>query len=105
VLRPIFAHQVVLYQYLIDRLDRGETAVRGELETLRKRQEELSERVETVQAFGWDYVAMVRRLAVLEDQLAELTGQTAPPSEEVDSQPSILFPGFDSDSEARSKVS
>jgi hypothetical protein len=105
VLRPIFAHQVVLYQYLIDRLDRGETTVQGELETLRKRQDELAERVETIQAFGWDYVAMVRRLAVLEDQLAAVTGQAGPSSEDGDSQPSILFPGFGEDSTARTKVS
>jgi hypothetical protein len=105
VLRPIFAHQVVLYQYLIDRLDRCETAFRGDIETLSKRQDELAERVETIQAFGWDYVAMVRRLAVLEDQLAALTGQAGPSSEDVDSKPSILFPGFDEESKARSKVS
>jgi hypothetical protein len=104
VLRPIFAHQVFLYQYLIDRLDRSETAVQGELETLRKRQDELTERVETIQAFGWDYVAMVRRLAVLEDQLADLTGQTAP-SEEGQAGPSILFPGLEPARDPRARVS
>jgi hypothetical protein len=105
VLRPIFMQQVVLYQYLIDRLDRCETGFRGNIETLSKRQDELTERVETIQAFGWDYVAMVRRLAVLEDQLAALTGQAGPSSEDVDSEPSVLFPGFDEDSKARWKVS
>jgi glycosyltransferase involved in cell wall biosynthesis len=105
VLRPIFAHQVVLFQYLIDRLDRYETALRGDIESLTKRQEELAERVETIQAFGWDYVAMVRRLAALEDHLATMNGQAGPPFEDGDSRPSILFPGFDDEAQARSKVS
>jgi hypothetical protein len=105
VLRPIFMQQVVLYQYLIDRLDRGETTVRGDLETMNKRVEDLAERVETVQAFGWDYVAMVRRLAVLEDHLAALTGQTAPASEEAEAQPSIPFPGLEPAADPRAKVS
>jgi hypothetical protein len=107
LLRPIFQQQVALFQHLIDRLDRSETEDRkleGELATLTKRQSEIDDRVETVLAFGWDYVAMVRRLALIEDQLAALGGHTAAPSEESDARPSILFPGFEPSSEPRSKV-
>ncbi len=95
LLRPIFLHQVALYQYLIERLDGNETSVKGvqaDMETLTRRQNELNERLETVQAFGWDYVAMVRRLAVLEDQLATLTGQAPAAVDEADPQASIRFP-------------
>ena len=109
LLRPIFLHQVALYQYLIERLDGSETSVKGvqaDMETLTRRQNELNERLETVQAFGWDYVAMVRRLAVLEDQLATLTGQAPAPVDEADTQASIRFPSLDLEPtpEARSKV-
>ena len=107
VLRPIFLHQVALFQYLIERLDRDEaslTGVQSDVATLTRRQDEIDQRLETVQAFGWDYVAMVRRLAVIEDQLAALTGQAAPGSDDAETQPSILFPGFDPAAEGRSKV-
>lgn len=103
LLRPIFLRQVELFQHLIARLDADETSLRGaceDVERLSKRQDDLEERVETVLAFGWDYVAMVRRLAVLEDQLAILTGQNTPTADEADPQPSILFPSLD----PRSKV-
>jgi hypothetical protein len=107
VLRPIFLHQVALYQYLIERLDGSETRVTGiqaDIEALNRRQNELLERLETVQALGWDHVAMVRRLAVLEDHLAALTGQAPASVEDADSQASIRFPGLELRPEARSKV-
>jgi hypothetical protein len=107
LLRPIFLRQVELFQELIHRLDAGEKsvqAVRDDVESLARRQDEVDERVETALAIGWDHVAMVRRLAVLEDQLATLTGQAAPSAVEGDPQPSILFPGLDTASETRSKV-
>jgi hypothetical protein len=107
LLRPIFLRQVELFQGLINRLDAGEQsvqAVRDDVESLARRQDEVDERVETALAIGWDHVAMVRRLAVLEDQLATLTGQAAPSAVESDPQPSILFPSLDTASETRSKV-
>jgi hypothetical protein len=64
----------------------------------------MDERVETALAIGWDHVAMVRRLAVLEDQLATLTGQAASSAVEGDPQPSILFPSLGTASETRSRV-
>jgi hypothetical protein len=107
LLRPIFLRQVELLQKLIDRLDAGEASlqsVREQVDGLAKRQDEVDERVEMVLSFGWDYVAMVRRLAVLEDQLVALTGQATPAADEGESQPSILFPSLDVSPEARSKV-
>jgi hypothetical protein len=107
LLRPIFIRQVELFQHLITRLDADETSLRGaceDIERLSKRQDELDDRVETVLAFGWDYVAMVRRLAILEDQVAALTGHNTPTADEADLQPSILFPSLDANREARSKV-
>jgi hypothetical protein len=73
---------------------------------------ELSEQIQTTMAFGWDYVAMVRRLATLEDQIAALTGAAGATGDEGDPHPSILFPGLekaarrstDDDGEVRSKV-
>ena len=107
LLRPIFLHQVALFQYLIDRLDQNEKtdrALRDDVNRLGKRQDELEQRSENVLAYGWDYVAMVRRLAVLEDHLAALTGQVPGTADETDGHPSILFPGLNASHEARTKV-
>jgi hypothetical protein len=108
LLRPIFLRQVELFQGLIDRLDAGEKSLqeaRDDLDRLAWRQDALEEQSETVQAFGWDYVAMGRRLSVLEDQIASLTGHPAAPTpDETDRQASIRFPGLDPAPDARSKV-
>jgi hypothetical protein len=98
LLRPIFLRQVELLQSLIDRLDRGEMSVRtvqDDVDRIAQRMDDVDERLETVLAFGWDYVAMVRRLAVLEDQVAVLTGHTAALPDEPDSPSSFLFPSLD----------
>jgi hypothetical protein len=100
LLRPFFLRQVELLQHIIDRLDRDEPILR----TVRDDVDRLDQRVETVLAFSWDYVAMVRRLAAIEDQLAVLTGHTPAVPEETDSQPSIRFPSLDPVPEPRSKV-
>ena len=64
---------------------------------LTRRQDELDAKVQTLMALGWDHVALARRLASLEDQVAVLTGSTRPRLvREVDPHPSILFPGLDS---------
>src|SRR4051812_16880625 len=103
LLRPILLRQVELFQALIDRLDAGEKsldAVRAEVDGLARRQDALEEQAETVLAFGWDYVAMGRRLAILDEQLAALTGHAAPSSDEPEGQTSLRFPSL----EPRSKV-
>ena len=75
LLRPIFQRQVEIFQSLCDRLDaaeRADRAIRGDLDHLIRRQDDLAEQVQHAIAFGWDYVAMVRRLAALEDRVAAL---------------------------------
>jgi hypothetical protein len=103
VLRPVFFRQAELFQGIIDRIDRQEAALRtatADLERVAKLQEELARRVDHDQALYWDHVALVRRLVVIEDQLAALTGNATPGGDEGDTTPSIRFPA----PESRSKV-
>ena len=72
LLRPIFLRQVELF---------------GQLDT---RQDLLEEQVKATLAFGWDYVALTRRLAALEDQVSALGVQHAPPRS--DPAPEISVP-------------
>ena len=119
ILRPIFLRQVEIFQYLIARLDGLDTlnALTPKVERhqheifalnvntdrlqeshnqLSKRQDELSDQVQTALAFGWDYVALVRRLATLEDQVASLTGMApAVVGDDGEIHSSILFPGVE----------
>jgi len=136
VLRPFFLRQVEIFQYFADLLDNHENRIfalrhdtdemrnhqaqlahqhselSGRQDSLSARQDELADQIQTTMAFGWDYVAMVRRLATLEDQLARLTGTSSSPSEEGDNEASILFPGLEKasrkpasdDDQIRSKV-
>jgi hypothetical protein len=137
ILRPMFLRQAEIFRHfaaLLDdhehrvfalridadamkrqhaELNRQHEAMACRQENLSARQDELADQIQTTMAFGWDYVAMVRRLATLEDQLASLTGATVAPSDEGDRQPSILFPGLekamrktsnDDDDQIRSKV-
>jgi len=72
---------------------------------LGRRQDELDARVQTVSALHWDYLAITRRLAVLEDLLAERRDDSigpARPATPPENQPSIPFPGLDA--AARSRV-
>jgi hypothetical protein len=104
VLRPIFFRQAELFQHLTNRLDEHEPVIRAthrNLDILAHRQELAEKKVETFLALGWDHVALARRLAVLEDQIAVLTGQSAAGADHVESKESIPFPGL----EPRSKVS
>jgi hypothetical protein len=54
------------------------------VDNLRRRQEDQAAKIPATIAFGWDYVAMVRRLAVLEEHvdalLTEKKAAEAPPS-------------------------
>jgi hypothetical protein len=108
LLRPIFYRQVELLQEIwhrLDHIDHSLQALRHEVHTLSLRQDELDEQLKTTLAFGWDYVATVRRLAIMEDQIALLTGTAAPSIDDTDMHPSILFPGLKCDPKARSRVS
>lgn len=75
ILRPIFQHQAVLFQSLCARLDaaeRRDVRIETDLKNLRLRQETLGDQIQATQALGWDHVALVRRLAVLEDRVETL---------------------------------
>ena len=104
ILRPIFYRQVELFQHLTNRLDEHEPVIRAthrNVDILGHRQEMTEKKVETFLALGWDHVALARRLAVLEDQIAVLTGQSTVGPDQAESKESIPFPGL----EPRSKVS
>jgi hypothetical protein len=82
--------------------------VRNQIDDLRRRQEEQAGRFPATIAFGWDYVAMVRRLAVLEEHVDSLltARHAAEMSSEAD-DPSVRFPldaGLEADHSPRSKV-
>lgn len=78
ILRPIFLRQVELFQSLCDRLDvaeRLDAEHRHELDHLTRRQDHLADQMQHTIAFGWDYVALVRRVAVLEERLEALNAR------------------------------
>jgi hypothetical protein len=84
LLRPIFQRQVEIFQSLCDRIDAAEVAeghLRSDLDDLARRQDELADQVQHAIAFGWDYVAMVRRLALLEDRVSSLAAAGSPAPE------------------------
>jgi hypothetical protein len=104
VLRPIFLRQVEIFESLCDRLDvteGEERSMRRDLDDVTRRQDDLGAQLQTSMAFGWDYTAMVRRLAALEDRVEALTvdreGAASRPDER---QLSLPFPEFDRRSRA-----
>lgn len=75
ILRPIFSRQVEILQHLCDRLDRQDEerqVLRKDLDEVTRRDDQLALQTQAAMSFGWDYVAMVRRLAVLEDRVEAL---------------------------------
>jgi hypothetical protein len=75
LLMPGFQRLVEILASLCRRLDILEYEVRdlkAMVDDLRRRQEEQAARMPSLIAFGWDYVAMVRRLAVLEEHVDTL---------------------------------
>lgn len=90
LLRPIFDRQVAIFGELCDRADRLEHenhALRAQVERFDRRHDALAARMQTTVALGWDYVATVRRLAVLEDRVEALMAARD------DARPSIPFAG------------
>lgn len=69
ILRPIFFRQEAIYREMQDQIDR----LNGQVEAL-------SARSATTDAFGWDYVAMSRRLAAIEDHLCRAGDDPKPES-------------------------
>jgi hypothetical protein len=75
LLRPFFARQVEILQSICDRLDaaeRDDRSLRADLAHLEGRHDRLADDTHASIAFGWDYVALTRRLAALEDQVERL---------------------------------
>ena len=78
LLRPIFLRQVELFQHILetqaalaDRCDQHEQAV----QVLMQRIDHMDVQLQATLAFGWDYVALVRRLAILEDRVEALMAE------------------------------
>ncbi len=82
VLLPMSRRMVEILVSLCHRLDVAEHEIRdlrGQLDDLRLRHEDQASKLPATIAFGWDYVAMVRRLAVLEEHVdALLTAKSEP---------------------------
>jgi hypothetical protein len=75
ILLPMFKRLVQILASICHRLDVTEHEVRelrALVEDLRRRHEDHSAKTPATLAFGWDYVAMVRRLAVLEEHVDSL---------------------------------
>ena len=75
ILLPMFERLVQILASLCHRLDVAEHEardLRAQVEDLRRRQEDHAAKAPATLAFGWDYVAMVRRLAVLEEHVDSL---------------------------------
>jgi hypothetical protein len=75
LLLPSFQRLVEILASLCRRLDILEYEVRdlkAHVDDLRRRQEDQAAKMPSMIAFGWDYVAMVRRLAVLEEHVDTL---------------------------------
>jgi hypothetical protein len=82
VLRPIFQHLTAILQDVCNRLDAAERAdagLRTDLDALARRHDDLRDQMQATIAFGWDYVAMTRRLATLEDRVEALSAHADGP--------------------------
>jgi hypothetical protein len=61
---------------LREELDQAIESFRTELSGLARRDDQLAERFQGVQAFGWDHVSLARRLAALEDHVEAVLAQS-----------------------------
>lgn len=80
VLLPASRRMVEILVSLCHRLDVAEHEIRdmkGQLDDLRRRHDDQAAKLPATIAFGWDYVAMVRRLAVLEEHVDALMAARA----------------------------
>jgi hypothetical protein len=74
----------------------------AQLDHLTRRLDRVDELVQTAVGFHWDYTALVRRLAELEDRFIALS-DPAPPSFDGEAHPSIPFPGSTNADPVRSR--
>jgi hypothetical protein len=69
ILRPMFFHQEWVSHHLQHQID----GLRERVPTDFQRQmNDMHDQINSASALGWDYVAMARRLALLEDQVERL---------------------------------
>jgi hypothetical protein len=113
ILLPPSLRLVQILSSLCDRLDAAEHEIRelrqlrNQVDDLRRRQEEHAGRFPATIAFGWDYVAMVRRLSVLEEHVDTLLSRDAAEEAPALSDTSVRFPGvepLEADHASRSKL-
>jgi len=100
LLLPMFRRLVEILESLCHRLEKAEREVeelRDLVDDLRRRQEEQAAKVPSTLAFGWDYVAMVRRLAILEEHVDTLMAER----EAADRNRVTAEPDFDGSSHSR----
>jgi hypothetical protein len=100
LLLPMFRRLVEILGSLCHRLEvaeRDAEALRNLVDDLRRRQEEQAARFPSTLAFGWDYVAMVRRLAILEEHVDALLAAR----EGTEVEPGSAEPNFDGSSHSR----
>ena len=87
ILRRVFARPFAIVDSAFLRIGQTETyardlsqqtgQLRADVDALQGRQEQLADGLQTALALGWDHVALVRRLAALEDQVAALEARLA----------------------------
>jgi hypothetical protein len=63
------ADQARAVRALREEIDQAIESFRTELAVLAQRDDQLAERFQAIQAFGWDHVSVTRRLAALEDHI------------------------------------
>ncbi len=94
LLQPVFQKQLEILQAICTRLDSEEWAtvsLQRQVQYVDGRVDTLSSQMRTTVALGWDYVATVRRLAVLEDRVEAL--MVAREQDEGDASASVPFVG------------
>ncbi|WP_435011086.1 hypothetical protein P12x_002380 [Tundrisphaera lichenicola] len=105
VLLPPSRRLVEILTSLCHRLDVAEhesREIRHQVDDLRRRQEEQAARLSSTIAFGWDYVAMVRRLAVLEEHVDTLLKREEAGASPDQADPSVRFHGHEAEHISRS---
>ncbi|MDB5350037.1 MAG: hypothetical protein JWN86_1284 [Planctomycetota bacterium] len=90
LLRPIFLRQAELMASLASRLDDHV----AKIDEAHRRIDRTSDEIQDTIALGWDYVAMVRRVAALEDRIEALQSRELSARDD-DGQLSLPFPDLD----------
>ena len=76
-LRRVLRPMLVRLSEQIEAADTRIAVTEQRLDDLDRRHDRTHDQMQATIAFGWDYVAMVRRLASLEDQVSQLQGESS----------------------------